>query len=258
MPTINFQVQGEGFPVILIHGFCLNHEMWSSTVDSLSNHFKVYAIDLPGFGKSQLDEHPISLESIARSVVEWTEQVKIERAIFIGHSLGGYIALAIAESRPALVYGLGLVHSTAFADSEENRVNRDRTLDFIYKHGHKKWINAFVPSLFANEKQPYCLSDIDRIKSIGKNTPLKTIEAYTLAMRDRKDRFEIWEAITGECLLIGGTEDIRISQGVSEEHIYAREKVSGHILSGIGHMAMFEDSGQFNQLLKDYLTKSTI
>lgn len=258
MPTINFQVKGKGFPVVLIHGFCLNHEMWNSSVEALCHHFKVYAIDLPGFGQSELNEPHASLENIADTVVEWFEQEHIQKAIFIGHSLGGYVSLAIAEKNPEIVHGLGLVHSTAYADSEENRINRDRTLDFIFKHGPEKWIETFVPSLFASEKQKFCQEDIERIKTIGKTTPLKTIEAYTLAMRDRKDRLEVWKSIMGECLLIGGKKDIRISPTVSEELIYAREKVTGYILDSIGHMGMFEDRDHLNQLLKDYLIKATI
>ncbi len=258
MPAINFQVKGEGFPVILIHGFCLNHEMWNDTVHHLSSDFKVYAIDLPGFGKSALISDSMTLEDAATSIVHWIKDQGIGKAIFVGHSLGGYVALAIAERFPELIQGIALVHSTAFADSDENKVNRDKTLAFIHKYGHEKWIATFVPSLFAKENQEHCQSAIEEIQSSGFATSPKTISAYTLAMRDRKDRFEVWQGVKNECLFIGGTEDIRITSEICEEHIYARELVHGHILKGIGHMSMFEDPSQFNQILNTYLVKATL
>jgi len=257
MQAINFKVKGEGFPVILIHGFCENLEMWNDVQYHLSAQYKTYALDLPGFGQSPLLTDSISLENVATIIKEWCQKQGITEAVFIGHSLGGYVSLAIAKLYPELIKGFGLIHSTAFADTEEGKVNRDKVIAFIEKHGHEKWIETFAPSLFAKENLARCEKDVELIRQMGINTSQGSIIAYTQAMRDRKDRFEVWKSIAPHCLLIGGTEDIRIGPAVSEEHIYAREKVDGYILSGIGHMGMFEDRNQFMVILEKYLGKIT-
>lgn len=257
MPAINFKVQGEGFPVVLIHGFCENHEMWNSITPALAKHHQIFSIDLPGFGQSPLPEHPISLELVAEMVAEWSKDQGFNQAVFIGHSLGGYVCLALAELFPELIKGIGLAHSTAFADPEEGKVNRDRVIEFIRKFGHEKWIETFAPSLFARKNIAHSQKAIEMVSTMGVNTNPETIISYTQAMRDRKDRFDVWKKIEGQCLFIGGSEDTRISAEVSEEHIYAREKVDGYILSGIGHMGMFEDENQFQVILENYLGKIT-
>lgn len=257
MRAINYKVKGEGFPVILIHGFCENLEIWNDVQTQLSAQYKTFTVDLPGFGKSPLPSHAVNLENVATMINEWCGVQGIKEAVFIGHSLGGYVSLAIAELYPQLIKGFGLVHSTAYADSEEGKENRNKVMVFIEKHGHEKWIETFAPSLFAKKSLEHCEADVEAIRQMGINTSQESIIAYTKAMRDRKDRFEVWKKIESHCLLIGGTEDIRIGPDVSEEHIYAREKVDGYILSGIGHMSMFEDRNQFTVILENYLGKIT-
>lgn len=257
MPAINFKVQGKGAAIVLIHGFCETLEMWNNIVSELAKDYRVFSIDLPGFGGSPLPKEQVSIELIAKSVADWAKEQGIDRAVFIGHSLGGYVALALAELYPDLINGIGLAHSNAYADPEEGKINRDKVVKFIERHGHEKWIETFAPSLFAKENVDHCQAAIKMVTEMGVNTQAETIIAYTLAMKDRKDRFEVWENIEDHCLFIGGTEDSRISPEISEEHIYAREKVDGHILPGIGHMGMFEDQPNFIEIVSTYLHKAS-
>lgn len=255
MSAINFKVEGAGTPVVLIHGFCETLEMWADIGPALAKDHKVYTIDLPGFGGSPLTKEQVSMELIAKHVAQWAKEQGINKSVFIGHSLGGYIALALAELYPELTTGVGLAHSNAFADPEEGKINRDRVVKFIERHGHEVWIETFAPSLFAKDNVEHCQEAIKMVSNMGVNTQAETIIAYTLAMKDRKDRFEVWKDIEGHCLFIGGSEDSRISTEISEEHIYAREKVDGHILLGIGHMGMFEDQSKFTEIVSTYLDK---
>ncbi|WP_420388160.1 alpha/beta fold hydrolase [Roseivirga sp.] len=255
MPAINFRVQGQGIPVILIHGFCENLTMWNNIAAPLSEHYQIYSIDLPGFGKSELPTNNISLELVAEILKDWAIAQGIDEAVWIGHSLGGYVGLALADLFPETIKGFGLIHSTAFADTIEGKENRNRVMEFILKHGHQKWIETFAPSLFARDNLNHCQEAVEAIRQMGLNTSQESILAYTKAMRDRPDRFNVWKNIMAHCLFVGGTEDIRIGPEISEEHIYGRETVDGYILQGIGHMGMFEDRNQFQVILENYLGK---
>src|SRR4051812_32476186 len=122
--TLSYQALGKGPAVVLIHGFCEDQSIWSDYIQKLSRDYHVIVPDLPGFGKSSPEfGEAVTMEYYARRVHEVLEIVlqAEERVTFIGHSLGGYVALAFAELYPERINGMGLFHSTAFADNEEKK-----------------------------------------------------------------------------------------------------------------------------------------
>ena len=130
---IFYRVLGAGKPLILIHGFAEDGDIWSNQINALQQYFQLIIPDLPGSGKSELIAD-MSIEGMAEVIKELiTHELKFLRQTaeaeeafvpIAGHSMGGYIALAIAEKYPQLISSIALVHSTAFADSEEKKANR--------------------------------------------------------------------------------------------------------------------------------------
>src|SRR5882762_1616418 len=96
MSTIFYRQLGKGQPLILIHGFCETHEIWNGVAEKLSEKFEVFTIDLPGFGNSPSLKTPFSLDTIGTKVYDWITKEKIKNPVVIGHSLGGYVTLAMA------------------------------------------------------------------------------------------------------------------------------------------------------------------
>jgi pimeloyl-ACP methyl ester carboxylesterase len=255
MPTIESTRLGKGFPVIFLHGFCETKEMWFPFVAPLAQHYCVITINLPGFGDSPLDKTEITLEEIADELADWFQSNELEKAVIIGHSLGGYVALALAERHPQLIQGLGLFHSMAYADDSESRHRRDKALLFLKKHPVEKFIVPFIPSLFYESRKEELQEEIRKSTKTGLKTPLATIIAYTLAMRERKDRFEVWKNLPCHCLFIGGMNDSRIPVSVCEQHIDQRQLVDSYILPETAHMGMFERPSATLQMIQDYLLK---
>ena len=254
MPTINSITKGSGFPVVLLHGFCETAEMWFPFADALSEHYQIICPDLPGFGNSPLSED-ISIESAADDLVEYLQSLDIQQFVVIGHSLGGYVALAMAEKYPEMVRGLGLLNSNAVADDEEGKHKRDKALLFLKKHPVQKFIEPFIPSLFYEKRKDALSVAIIRATKIGLNSKLETVRAYTFAMKHRKDRFEVWKNIEGHCLFIGGMNDSRIPAELCELHIEARTKIDGYIIPETAHMAIYERPSETRQMIQDYLLK---
>ena len=113
---LHFFEKGQGHPLLLLHGFCESGEMWHYLADSLSTQYRVICPDLPGFGNSALT-HPIqSLEEVAEQLEGWMQAEQIQNPIVMGHSLGGYVALALLERMGNRIKAIGLLHSTAFGD----------------------------------------------------------------------------------------------------------------------------------------------
>jgi pimeloyl-ACP methyl ester carboxylesterase len=255
MPTIKATIQGEGFPVILLHGFCENKSMWFPYANKLTEQYQIICPDLPGFGESLLPNKDITLEEIADELADFMSEIKVEKCVIIGHSLGGYVALALAERHPNLIQGLGLFNSTAMDDDEEAKHRRNKSILFLKKHPVSKLIEPFIPSLFYSKRKEELKEEIDLATSIGLQSPLDTIIAYTLAMKIRKDRFELWKSFPFQTLFIGGANDSRVPLEMAEKHIEERANVDGYILPETAHMAMHERPTETIQMIQDYLLK---
>ncbi|KYG76702.1 alpha/beta fold hydrolase [Roseivirga echinicomitans] len=255
MPATKAIIQGEGFPVILLHGFCENKSMWFPYANRLAEQYQIICPDLLGFGESPLPNKDITLEGIADELAGFLSENKVEKCVVIGHSLGGYVALALAERHPALIQGLGLFNSTAMGDDEEAKHRRNKSILFLKKHPVPKFIEPFIPSLFYSKRKDELKEEIALATSIGLQSPLETIIAYTLAMKIRKDRFELWKNLPFQTLFIGGANDSRVPLEVAEEHIEERVKVDGYILPETAHMAMHERPTETLQMIQDYLLK---
>jgi pimeloyl-ACP methyl ester carboxylesterase len=236
MEEIFFKKYGKGKPVIFIHGFCETHEIWNGFAEAFSEHNEIFVIDLPGFGASPLPPTPFSVADIAGRVLKWMDEENILRPIVIGHSLGGYVALAMAGIDPTRISGLVLFHSTIFEDSDERKANRMKVIDFVNKHGVNPFIDTFVPGLFYN-KQHTAISLADKI---ARKTPLATLVAYTLAMRNRPSYVDVFKQLKIPTLVLGGERDSIIPAEVTEKHRLHNPYAHVQVLPSIGHMAMFE------------------
>ena len=113
MSSIFYTDEGEGLPIIFIHGFCETHELWSDFIYPFTKTNRVITLDLPGFGQSPLPSGETTIDSIGLIMIKWLMNIGVSKAIFVGHSLGGYVALSIANQNPGIIGGLCLFHSTA-------------------------------------------------------------------------------------------------------------------------------------------------
>ncbi|MGY6523417.1 MAG: alpha/beta fold hydrolase [Mongoliitalea sp.] len=248
---INYTKRGNGPALILIHGFCESLEMWAHWMPTLAQTHCVYAIDLPGFGKSPLIESTISMESTAVILQEWLDQEGISDPTIIGHSLGGYVTLAMAELMGIGIKGIGLFHSTAFADTEEKKHTRNKTHQFIRKFGVEKFIDSFVPSLFSEENRLKNFQEIELLIQAGRKSSKEGVLAYILAMRDRKDRMDIWQNFPNPKLVIAGYYDLAVN--IEQSRLHKPYTQFYHELPHAGHMGMFEASETTLKLLQNFL-----
>src|ERR1044072_7106334 len=138
--SLFYRIVGKGEPVILVHGFAEDGSIWDGLADELGKEYAVIIPDLAGSGRSTGSMEQVSMDSMAEQINMILEKEKIASCIMIGHSMGGYITLAFAEKFPEKLKGLGLFHSTAFADSDEKKAARNKNVEFIKKNGSAKFI----------------------------------------------------------------------------------------------------------------------
>lgn len=250
MSKIHFFEKGKGQPLVLIHGFCETGRMWEGFAKKLSEDFRVICPDLPGIGGSPISGDQISLEEVAVILEDWLEENGIKDPIVIGHSLGGYVALALLELIGNRMKAIGLFHSTAFADDLEKKEMRNRTIVFLKKNGVEKFVNSFVPPLFPESRREELSEEIEKAIEEGKRSSLEGLIALTGAMRDRKDRVEVLSHFSGPKLLIAGTEDgaVKIESSRAQRHVFNQY----HELEGVGHMGMIEKKQDTLEIVRKF------
>jgi pimeloyl-ACP methyl ester carboxylesterase len=106
---VRYEVAGEGEPVVLVHGLSGSTRWWSRNVSDIAKRYRIYLVDLPGFGKMHRLRRQFVLTEAADWLSEWMNAVGLERTHLVGHSMGGYICLRLAARRPAAVRRLVLV-----------------------------------------------------------------------------------------------------------------------------------------------------
>lgn len=236
MTNLSVQRRGTGKPVILLHGFPMDNTVWNDFAEALSNHYTVFTPDLPGFGKSELLAPGFSIADVAERLSVWMTEENLVNCPVIGHSLGGYVALALVEKNPQAFSGLGLFHSTAYADNDEKKQSRTKALEFIDKNGVLAFTSNFIQPLFANPAH----SAIQTVKRITEKASTESVTGYTLAMRDRPDLTQVLSDFKQPTLFLGGVKD----GGIPAESIRKQAALSinphVHILDDVAHMGMFE------------------
>ncbi|PZX58329.1 pimeloyl-ACP methyl ester carboxylesterase [Algoriphagus ratkowskyi] len=253
MSAIHFFEKGQGQPIVLIHGFCEIGEMWRDFAEALSTDFRVICPDLPGCGSTPIASDSIQMEEVAVLFEEWMEENNIHNPIVIGHSLGGYVMLALLELMGNKLKAVGLFHSSALADDEEKKGMRDRTVIFLKKHGVNTFVTSFVPPLFPEERREELSDEITQAIAQAKNCSLEGLIAFTKAMRDRKDRLEVLENFSGLKLVIAGTEDGAVKIDTSRKH---KSAVTDYFeLEHTGHVGMIERKEETLKIVREFCEK---
>ena len=248
---LHFFEKGHGHPLLFFHGFCESGEMWRHLADSLSSQYRVICPDFPGFGNSPLNQPIQGIEEVAEQLEDWIEALQIKNPIVLGHSLGGYVALALLERMGERIKAIGLLHSTAFADDQEKKEMRNRVLVFLKKHGAAKFVSSFVPQLFPEHRRIELAEAMAVAIEDGKRSSLEGLLAYTAAMRDRKERLAVLEQCVGPKLLLAGTLD----GAVKIESSRAQQKAYTHYveLEGVGHLGMVEEKEKTLSVVQDFI-----
>ena len=237
--SVNYKVTGSGPAMILLHGFLENISIWDDFSHALSKMNKVIAIDLPGFGKTDVFSQNHTMEFMADTVNAVLEKENISFCILAGHSMGGYISLAFAKKYAHKLKGLVLFHSHAAADDEQGKINRDRTIDVVRKN-HKDFIAGFIPMLFAEENLEKFNNKIEELKTISIKTSAQGVMAALAGMRDREDLTALLGDLDIPVLFIVGKQDSRIPIEKILPQIALPKHAESLILEGVGHMGFIE------------------
>lgn len=259
---ISYEVEGTGNPVMLLHGFAEYGRIWSYQVENLKKNYRLIIPDLPGSGKSEMLDGDVKLSDYAEAIkVIADEEIDLENETqftMIGHSMGGYVTLAFAERYPELLNGLGLFHSSVFADDEQKKETRRKGIDFIKKNGPELFLKNATPNLFSEKTKAETPELIEKLIVLSKNFSGESLIQYYQAMIKRPDRSAIVKSFKKPVLMIAGMYDNAVPIQSSLSQSYLSDVTYFHILKSSGHMGMWEEEVTSTLHLENFLHTSQV
>jgi pimeloyl-ACP methyl ester carboxylesterase len=249
---ISYSDSGKGTAVVLLHGFLENKTMWDVYVTELSKRNRIITIDLLGHGKTESLGYIQTMEENADVVHEVISKLRIRKAILVGHSMGGYVALAFAELYPENMKGLVLLNSTSKEDSSERKKNRDRAIKAV-KQDYETFIRLSIANLFSEDNQEILSNEIEEVKIQALQTPLQGIVASLEGMKIRKDREFLLHTTTYPKLLILGKKDPVLNY---EDNLEQLKGTDAELVTfEDGHMSSIENQVELLTVLAGFFKK---
>lgn len=243
-------------PLLVVHGFPLSHEIWSSQINALSTSYRVIAPDLRGHGKTEAAPGPYKMEQMADDLKALIDARRCGPVMMIGHSMGGYITFAFLRRYPKLVAGLGFVCTRPGADTPEGKTNRENLAQRVEKDGSIAVVDAMFPKMLAPETYAEQPELSDGIRRMMLATPVPGIAGASRGMALRTDSSDLLPAIKVPTLIITGAKDQLISPKESENMAKQIPNATLHVVSGAGHLPSVEKPGEVNRVLREFLTNN--
>jgi pimeloyl-ACP methyl ester carboxylesterase len=247
---IAYYKEGIGDAVILLHGYPMDKNCWMDLMVVLSSAYKVIAIDIPRLGNSK-NVHLDSITTIADEIHKLLVHEGIAQAVFVGHSMGGYIALSICDRFKEMAMGLSLVHSTMKSDTEEKKCMRLKVIDLVSNGGAKVFLKELFPSLFAPSNKTEFKLEWEGLLSRYQSVPSVSLISLYKAIMERQDYAEgAWNQLPMQWII-----------GKQDQLLDAKDLINQALQSNIsfvslypdcGHMSMIENARQFEKDIVEF------
>ncbi|WP_299115590.1 alpha/beta hydrolase [uncultured Winogradskyella sp.] len=248
--NIHYTESGKGSVIVLLHGFLETSTMWTEFIPELTKNNRVICVDLLGHGQTDCVGYVHTMENMAKAVHSVLNHLKIKRAKFIGHSMGGYVALA--EEQPHLFEGLCLMNSTFEADTEVRKLMRTRAIKMAHTN-YENLVRMSFANLFAPKSKITYKQDYEEALQIALKTSVQGYIAAQEGMILRPNRLKIFKQLDGEKLILTGSKDALINPDKIKAQIKNTSINHGELSEG--HMSHIENKSDLSYFLKHFIEK---
>jgi pimeloyl-ACP methyl ester carboxylesterase len=237
---VHYRVGGKGRAIVFLHGFLGSMKIWENLLPTLIKRYKVVLIDLPGHGSTENFGYVHKMDLMAEAVKTVMHDLQLRRYVLIGHSMGGYVSMAFAEKYMDNLRGLVMFHSSAMADSEEKKKDRDKAIK-VAKRNTEKYLKESLKKLFLPgniKKHPALLTQATQIAN---GTSTQGIVAAIEGMKQRKNTEVVLQFCNCPVLFIAGLNDLLLP---IELHQHQFDLPPAHqllLLEHSAHMGFYEE-----------------
>lgn len=240
--TIHYRDEGRRHEqtLVLLHGYLQNLDIWTPYVLSYMRSMRVITIDLPGHGYSECIDEVMTMDMMAQAVKTVLDDAGVDQCVMVGHSMGGYVALAFADLYPHHLRGLGLLHSHAFADSDATIERRMDTCNQVMLN-RASYIVGFIPSLFDAKSRLKLDLEIKDLQDQCLETTSESIIAVQRGMAERPSRIDVLKKLEVPTLFIYGKNDSRLPVEMGLAQAVEARHAEILVMDDVAHMAHIED-----------------
>jgi 3-oxoadipate enol-lactonase len=247
-----YEIAGAGPDVVLLHPFPLNHHFWNGVSAQLSTRYRLILPDLRGHGESELGEGAATMEKLADDLAGLCRQERINKAFFVGVSLGGYLLFEFCRRYRDHVAALVLANTRPGAETPEGKANRLQLADRVLHEGTAGFIEEMLSKLMSQATRTNRPDLVDVTRKMMQSMSAEDIAGVQRGMADRPDSVATLSTINVPTLLIAGDED---SIPLSEFELM-RQRIPGsrlQVISQAGHYAALEKPAEFGGLVRTFL-----
>lgn len=249
---LHYAEAGHGLPVVLVHGFPFDHTIWDAQMIALGGSFRMIAPDLRGFGESAAPEDGYTMEHFAADIVTLLDRLGIDRAVWVGHSMGGYITMAALRRWPQRVRAVAFVATHARPDTPEKKLQRETSADNVMRSGVSDIAFTMMSTIFApavDRQGPLA----QRIYDIMIQASPAGVAGALRGMAARPDSRETLRGLKIPALVISGAEDELIGAELADELAGLIPGARHVVIPGAGHMPMVEQPDATTDALREFL-----
>jgi len=250
--TISYSDQGQGLPLVLLHGFPLDSRMWEGQVADLSSRYRVIAPDLRGFGKSAPGS-AFTMQSLADDVRALLVELNALPCALAGLSMGGYVALNYVHRYARDLRGLILIDTRAEGDTTQGKEGRQKMIDLVRAKGSKAVADQMEAKMLSPDTLAKRPQQARALRRMMESCSPQTIEHALAAMRDRPDMTGELPSIAAPTLIIVGDADSITPPGVAQEMQKRIPRSQLVTIQGAGHMSPLEQPAQVNRAVRNFL-----
>ena len=250
--ALHYEERGSGPPVVLLHGYPLDRTLWRAQIAALSDAYRVIAPDLRGHGASPAPEGDYSMDSLAADVAAMLDRLGVERAVWVGHSMGGYVALAALRAMPQRVAGLVLCASHPFADPPEKAASRRASAALALRAGTAPVVSGMLPLLFRPGTNLETIS-AHFIRSTMLKTPPQGVAGVLGGMAARAGAVDVLRPPAPPKAILAGRDDQIIPLADLRALVTGLPHIALHVIDGAGHLPMIEQPEATTAVLRSFL-----
>lgn len=254
--ALNVHEEGEGRPLVLVHGFPLDHTMWRSQIETFATTHRVIAPDLRGFGRSGPAGGVVTMEQFADDLAAMLDALGIDEPISLcGLSMGGYVALQFAHKHPGRLRDLILCDTRSAADSPEAAEGRKKLAAQALAEGADVVARAMLPKLFSDSTRNKHPELVESMRQVILATAPATIAAAALGMATRPDVTEWLADIRVPTLVIVGEHDVITPVSEMRGLVDAIPDSVWVEVPEAGHMSPLENPEVVNTSMQEFLMR---